>query len=197
MKIRCLLTLFLAWMGSAVQAAVPVTGDVSFDASSGLYTYSYVVDTDVLTAGGNLEFAILSNSTPSHHAPLPVAHTEPQGWNLLLAVGGWAQPPIQVHGSSWMWLAINNPVNPGELLTFSFSTPHAPDTGSANNYFVYASRAAGPDNLPVSFGRVAGPDLTIPVVEPTVVPEPASLLLWLAGALVLGRARSKRLRPAG
>ncbi|WP_377161174.1 PEP-CTERM sorting domain-containing protein [Roseateles sp. UC29_93] len=189
MKLMRLLILCLAWLSGAAQSAPAVTGDVTFSQLTGLYTYTYVLDTSQLPSGGFHEFGVLSNSTPSHDAPRWVSHTEPAGWDLYLAVGGWTQPGIEVAGSFWMWVTLTPETDPGKLMTFSFSTTHAPDTGTANNFFIYSGANAGPENLPVDFGRIVGPDLTVPI--PIAVPEPATMLLWVVGLAALGWMQRK------
>lgn len=189
MKLPRLFVLLIAWMSAfTAQAAPAVTGDVSFDQASGLYTYSYVLDTSELPPGGFHQFAVLSNKYPTHSAPRWISHTAPEGWNLVLSVGGWSQPGIQVYGSFWAWESITPETDPDKLLSFSFTTSHAPDTSTANNYFIYSGPNAGPDNLPVDFGRIVGPDLAFPV------PEPTTVLMWMAGLAVLAWTQRTRAR---
>ncbi|WP_197507025.1 hypothetical protein [Mitsuaria sp. 7] len=185
MNFQRLLALLLVWVSGAVYANAPVTSEVTFNQVTRLYTYTYVLDTDALPEGGFRELAIRSNYIASFYAPWPASHSEPEGWNFALAVGGWTQDGVPVYGSFWTWGSRTYDVDPGGLLTYSFSTRIAPDTGTDINFFVYSGVNAGPENLPVAFGRVVGPDLNHAFATPTYVPEPATMLLWVIGLIGL------------
>jgi ABC-type phosphate transport system substrate-binding protein len=68
-----------------------LSGSVSFDSSTSLYTYNYTLDNTYGSIGIS-EISILvvrQNSIGLYSAPpWPVPHTSPSGWNFNHSVGG-------------------------------------------------------------------------------------------------------------
>jgi hypothetical protein len=148
-----------------------LTGSVSFDSGTNLYTYSYTVD----TAGSSDsvgEVAILVDSLGYYTAPdpLPIPHSIPQGFYLVEAVSGSIEDePYNIAGTMYAWqaLAAVDPVPAGGTLSgFSFSAPFPPAEGDGNNYFLYSYDA----REIVDYGRVVAPDF----LGRFIVPEPTA-----------------------
>jgi len=80
---------------------------------------------------------------------------------------------------------------------FSFTTPFAPDTGSANNYFLWSnSYTGGPPLIGsggiVEWGHIVAPNFVSAV--PAAVPLPAAAWLFGSGLLgLIGVARRKKI----
>lgn len=73
-----------------VRAGPILTGDVSFDDITHLYTYTYTIDTTQI--GTITELSILQNLGLNFSEPSPVSHTQPDGWNFVISVGGISEP---------------------------------------------------------------------------------------------------------
>lgn len=183
------------------QAASAVTGAVSYDAATKLYTYTYTVDSRALSSLGYVEFAVRENLKGNWSFPLPVATGQPDDFNFVMLVGD-AAPPLSISGSYWGWT--NRTVNAtytGDLV-FWFSTPRGVSTDTANNFYLFTGGGtSGPPGYEgfVDFGHIVGPSL-VDLPAPTVVPEPGMAWLWSAGVLPLlwaaGRPRARRRPPA-
>jgi hypothetical protein len=168
-----------------VAGAAILDGGVSFDAVSGLYTYSYVIDNRSGPADIT-DLSVLINTESANFTLFPDAHTEPDGSNFHVAVsGGSANPPLNEFGTFWEWECYA-PVG-SETAGFSFTTAVPPAQTSENNYFIFASRYYGGVNGDgiVEYGHVVGP---------MNVPEPGTWGVAAGGLVVLGRMRLRRHR---
>ena len=164
-----------------------VTGDVSFDQATKLYTYTYQVDFRGFPETGTLIFGLYYHR---YLQQTPVAHIEPEGWNMTLAYGGWFS--ANLHGQSLQWMPndLQAPRHPTEPSTFSFTTPRGPGTDQVPNFYVYTGLV--PNNYPNIVGHVVGPDLFwTPPLPPIPVPEPSSALFLLLGVGALAARAAK------
>ncbi|WP_416757951.1 PEP-CTERM sorting domain-containing protein [Roseateles sp. So40a] len=175
----------LLWLSSSVFAASLVTSGVTFDQQSGLYTYRYSIDATDLPSPDFVEFAILAEHGGDPLLPRPPSYGSNTGWRLQIASGGWYREDINVNGTFYMWSGLT-PVTGVAQYDFWFTSTEAPDTSGQNNYFIWASTTMGPENLPLDFGMVIGPN--IHYVAPPPVPEPASAVLLVLGLAALGGA---------
>lgn len=184
--------ILLFFVCSKVQAAPILTGDVSFDDLTDLYTYTYQLDTSQLT-GQTIEVGILQNLGFHFTEPNPVSFTKPgDDWGFGIAVGGLRNSGEQnIEGSFWMWVTtsfVPNAAN--DLLQLSFTTERGVNTSSANNYFIFSSGGTtGPAENPgfIEVGHIVGPEfVTINEVPVTPVPENDSYAMMVAGLAVIG-----------
>lgn len=169
-----------------------VTGDVSFDSATKLYTYTYEVDFSGYPETGTLIFGLFYHR---YLPETPVAHTQPEGWYMGMAYGGWFSENLNGQVLQWLPFDLQAPRNLTEPVTFSFTTPRgpgtAPDTDLVPNYYIYTGRV--PNNYPNVFGHVVGPDLFwTPPTPPSPVPEPSSALFLLVGVGALAALASHR-----
>lgn len=190
--------LFLA---ANARASPLLTGDVSFNDITNLYTYTYTIDAtqnDRIT-----ELNILQNLGFDSMEPLPVSHTQPDGWNFVISIGGISEPgENHIFGSYWAWqqFAPNN----SDLLTFSFTTERGVNTTQQNNYLMFdPDGTSGPPAFPgVIVGKILGPEfVTINEVPVPTVPENEPYAMMLAGMGIIGfitkrntKRRNKELR---
>lgn len=175
----------LLWLSGQAFAASLVTGDVSFNQQSGLYTYTYTIDAANLPSPDFIEFGIVASHAGDWSLPMPPSYGTNTGWNLVLASGGWFRDDVNVNGIFYMWQGLT-PVQGISQLQFWFTSTEAPDTSGQNNYFIWTNTTYGPENLPLDFGLVVGPNSNY--VAPPPVPEPASALLFALGLAALGGA---------
>jgi hypothetical protein len=173
-----------------------LSGSVSFDSASDLYTYGYNIANGNEIASSGLsykivELSVLVNSTSFANVPAPAAHTD-AGWSFSSPMT--TASDIGEVGMSWSWSGFSLGVPPFEngvpanitKSDFSFTTDRAPSSGTGNNYFLYALTDNGgvfADAKIIEFGRVVAPDFLIPA------PEPSTLLLLTAGIISLLLAR--------
>ena len=182
------LTIGIAGSGGIANAGI-LTGSVSFNSITNLYTYSYTLDNRSGPATVN-DFAILI-STVQDPTLTPAAHTDPGGSIFFTSFSGSSSlPPLNESGTFWEWASFSVPV--GTMLSgFSFSTPYAPVSNSANNYFLYGDTYTGgpPGNEGViEYGHIVAPDVPVPTA-----PEPSSLMLFGSGILGLAGILRRRL----
>jgi hypothetical protein len=191
----------LALTFSSSYAAAPVlSGDVSFDGQTNLYTYTYTLDTTTLT-NSTIEVGILQNLGFHFFMPQPVAHTEPNSdWHFVISVGGLHNSDsFNIVGSFWMWEYVPNysapPVSDSGPLVFSVTTTRGVNASTDNNYFIFDGGATtGPAEAPGFFevGHIVGPEF-VTINEPVIsVLEPDGYLLLLAGMAVIASLAHRR-----
>jgi hypothetical protein len=183
--------LFLFSFLSNAHAAL-LSGNVSFNDTTDLYTYTYTLDTT--NYDGDISIVdIWQNTNSNFEAPLPVAHSEPQGWQFVLSVGSIGTEPInspdRISGSFWGWWR-----NPGaefaDIQTFSFTTERTPSTSLIDNYALYNPLVGEY----IEQGNIVGPQL-IDLAPVSPVPENETLAMMLAGLGLLGFiGRKKQVR---
>jgi hypothetical protein len=162
--------------------AALLSGDVSFNDVTDLYTYTYTLDTT--NYDGDISIVdIWQNTSGNFDTPLPIAHTEPNGWQFVLSVGTTGTEPMnspdRISGSFWAWWR-----NPGgdnsDIQTFSFTTERTPSTSLQDNYALYNPLVGEY----IEQGHVVGPQLVdIPV---STVPENETYAMMLAGLGLMG-----------
>jgi len=175
----------------AANAAI-LSGNVSFDSNTGLYTYSYSLD-NTSGPGAIKELSVLVDSSQNRVSAPPASFASPTGWSSRQAVSGTsADSPLNEFGAFWQWWA-NQALPVGNTMTgFSFTTAFAPVTGSANNYFLWSnSYTGGPSAIGnggiVEWGHVVAPNFV------AAVPIPAAAWLFGSGLMgLIGLARRKK-----
>lgn len=163
-----------------LSAAPMLTGNVSFDDTTDLYTYTYVLDTTGYD-GNIVEVFIHQNLAFNFDKPYPMAHSEPENWSFVLLVG--SAGPNTFEGSHWGWW--KDPGTDNDISTFSFTTERGVNTSPENNYAIYNNSFPTPPSGFVEVGRIVGPELVdIPPVSP--VPENETYAMMMAGLGMLG-----------
>lgn len=190
--------------GIALYAAVTapahasiLSGSVSFDHVTDLFTYSYTIDnTNGLASIRDLNI-IVDTSILDGFFPEDFSHSEPDGWRLGRAgVGDRTLSPTIEFGMVWGWSTNSTDgllVEIGEVLPgFSFTVPYAPTPLTTNNYYLYAPGfTGGPTPINpgiVEFGRIVAPNFRSADMA-LDVPVPATLLLLASGLVGFGIVR--------
>jgi len=173
--------------------AAIVSGNVSFDSNTGLYTYNYTLDNTSGPAGIK-EFSVLYDTSQNKTSAPPLSFTSPSGWSFGEAVSGSsADSPLNEFGAFWQWYASQALPTGGTMSGFSFTTSFAPVTGSANNYFLWSNSYTGGPAAIGNGGIVEWGHVVAPNFSTAVVPVPAALWLFGSGLLgLVGFARSKK-----
>ena len=196
-KLFCVISLvaFANTCPLSANAAI-LSGNVSFDSNTGLYTYSYILDNTSGPAAIK-ELSVLVDSSQDRVSTPPLSYTTSAGWSFGKAVSGSsANSPLNEYGAFWQWYASQALPTGGTMSGFSFTTSSAPVTGSANNYFLWSnSYTSGPSLIGnggiVEWGHIVAPDFG------ATVPVPAAVWLFGSGLLgLVGVARRKAGRDA-
>jgi hypothetical protein len=188
-----LLGLFAVAASPRAASATILSGDVSFDAATGLYTYTYTVN-NTSGPGPIDELSILVSSDMELYATdkgLPNSKTSPNGWDFGSYKCDPIYPPaasvLNEYGSCWMWSSgAAGPVDIGQVeSSFSVTTACPPSTDTGNNYFLYSyTYSGGLQTFPgaagsmVEWGHVVAPNLDS-------VPEPSTFALLGIGLVGL------------
>lgn len=169
---------FFMLLASPAQASPAITGSVSFNAATGIYTYSYTIDN---IGGTGPMFGFSLQISPGYSDFYPLSYTMPPGWDFTVgSVAGGSCQEFGECGAFWSWEENQNGVLPGESLSgFSFQTTVAPSTSAGNDYFTFDGSV---DNIyDAVFGNVVVPNYTIPPPPPPQVPESPTVLLVATG----------------
>jgi PEP-CTERM motif len=178
-----------------------LTGSVSFDPSTDLYTYSYAVENDgpgpitsvdlFVAPFSPSQFALLDATPPLLQIIAPT-YTAPSGWTMAPAYSGGigsgiCNSPYDMCGGFYQFVDLNGSLAVGTTLTgFSFATPFAPTTdGGANDYDLYGDASTGI----VAYGNVVVPD---GADFAYVAPEPATWVMLAIGLAGLALVRAVR-----
>ena len=160
--VPCVASAGLLVVAGIANAAI-LTGGVSFNPITDVFTYSYTLNN---TSGPATvtELSILIDSALQDFTLAPTAHTDPAGTSFDIAVSGSsALPPLNEFGTFWQW-QVSVPVGT-TLSGFSFTTPQAPVLNSSNNYFLFSTTFTGgpPGNTGIiEFDHVIAPDFAVP-----------------------------------
>lgn len=187
---------FLLIFAVQVRAASMLTGEVSFDDITNLYTYTYTLNTSELL-DNTVEVGLLQNLGFRHSNPLPVSHSEPDNWQFAVSVGGLTNSgPENIAGSFWMWVntSFSNDNIPGDQLIFSITTDRGVNTTLDNNYFIFnGGGTTGPGEAPgfIEIGHIVGPEFVTINPDPgpdpvSTVPENETYAMMLAGLGLVG-----------
>lgn len=172
--------LFLFFFITNARAAL-LSGDVSFNDVTDLYTYTYTLDTT--NYEGDISIVdIWQNTNFNFDAPIPIAHTEPEGWQFVLSVGSVGTEPInspdRITGSFWGWW---RGAEFADIQTFSFATERTPSTSLEDNYALYNPLVG----QYIEQGHIVGPQL-IDLAPVSSVPENETYAMMLAGLGLMG-----------
>jgi hypothetical protein len=182
-KALVILTLIISARAEPLAADPILSGSVSFNPATSLYTYSYVVDNRLGPAGIN-ELSILIDGSKQDFSLEPIAHVEPLGWDFATAISGSsALPPLNEFGTFWQWFdSVGVPVG-ATLSGFSFTTDRGPTAGLNNNFFLFSTSFSGGPPMnegTVEFGHIVAPDFGV-----QAVPEPSASVLLAISVLGL------------
>jgi hypothetical protein len=150
---------------------------VTYNAETGLYTYSYALDNrDQVEPISQFGIVILPGVLYGEFPALP--HTSPPGWQFFTAYsGGYDSYPATTY--QWWYNPEGLPAG-SYLVGFSFSTSHPPRTASTPNYrLLYGGGPSRPYSEET--GVVVAPELldVLPILGTAT-----KLLLVLTVALI-------------
>ena len=196
--VRCAVPVLLGLLAVSgrAEAGPLLSGSVLFDPANRLYTYSYTLDNPAAPAPVYEVSVLINSATADPSFPHPV-HTGPPAWNFFTAVsGGIADPPYNMFGTFWQWEGTGASASDLDaILHFSFTTPRAPTTRAAHNYFPFSGQLANSSadgNGILEYGHIVAPDFAL---APQAAPEPATLTMaWLGLAGMGWVALRKRYR---
>jgi hypothetical protein len=201
------LAVALGWSGTA-EAGPMLTGTVTYDRSTQLYTYSYVLDDRAAPAPVDVVFIRVATHNYDVIHLSPVSHTAPapfSDFQLATAADVNGNEAVFASGTVYGWEAGSAAAAPGSVVPpgagvyggFSFTSRYGPGTGDGSNYELFATslyNAAHQYDARVEVGRVVAPELAN-------APEPGTLALAIAGSAVVGlrglRRRGRVCQPTG
>lgn len=196
-----LLTILSLLMLPNAYAANLLTGEVTFDNSTNLYTYTYTLDTTTLL-DHTVNIGILQNLGIDWSYPLPVSHTEPVlgDWIFKMTAGGLSNSgSLNIYGTFWTWehnYFSESVSNVGNLV-FSITTPRGVNTSTANNYFIYNGGATtGPSENAgfIEIGHIVGPEFINFTPPPLPVPEQQVYVMMIFGLGLISLIRFLRVQ---
>lgn len=187
------------FINASARASPILTGEVSFNDITNLYTYTYTLDTSELL-DNTVEVGLLQNLGFKHSSPLPVSHSEPEDWQFNVSVGGLTNSGSEnIAGSFWEWAntSFSNDNILNDQLIFSITTERGVNPTLDNNYFIFNGGATtGPDEAPgfIEIGHIVGPEFVTINPDPvSTVPENETYAMMMAGLGIVGfMARRKR-----
>ncbi|KQT33211.1 hypothetical protein [Methylophilus sp. Leaf414] len=192
-----LLTILSLFFLPNVYAANLLTGEVTYNNDTKLYTYTYTLDTTTLL-DHIVNISILQNLGFDWSHPLPVVHTEPAvgDWMFKMSAGGLSNSgALNIYGTFWTWehnYFSESVSNVGNLV-FSITTPRGVNTSTANNYFIYNGGATtGPSENAgfIEIGHIVGPEF-INFTPPVAVPEQQVYVMMIVGLGLISLVRFK------
>lgn len=193
---------FLLFFAANARSAM-LTGEVSFNDITDLYTYTYTLDTTGYT--GNIAIInIQQNKWQDFSGPFPVSTTQPFGWNFELSSGFlgnnvFEDPAnIEVAGTFWGWSKNGQTQDFADIQTFSFTTERGISTSTASNYGLFETGSFTP-GLPTTgyneIGNIVGPALIaqgVPFEVLSPVPENETYAMMVAGLGLIGFVARRR-----
>jgi PEP-CTERM motif len=197
---RLIISMTVLMLGVQSARADLLSGTVSFNPQTHLYTYSYTLSHTGGGGGGlfSSDFGIkvgppvgtLINGLATANAlPQPIATTTPDGWRFSVTSGNYGGGSS---GTYWTWspISINRKVSSTSGFSFTTAAPPAILTPGVTNDSV---SVFGNVAMVVWWqnGQVVAPDLGAgPLADPLIrgaasAPEPSSLTLLALGAFGL------------
>jgi hypothetical protein len=187
----------LGWAGSAT-AGPMLSGSVSYDPGTHLYTYSYTLDdrtaADPVT---HIYIRVLTDAFNPGLTPTNATTVPPYQFGTFTGQGLIGHPELP-GGTFFGWTVGGDPppVTAGLKDGFSFTTPYAPMTGGPPDFYLWSTGATdapgGLANGVQEVGWVVAPDFAI---APT--PEPGSLALAVLGLMGVGAGWARRRLRSG
>ena len=186
------IALIVAAFTARVQAVPLVSGDVSFDSSTQLYTYSYSIGGSPEAVPPINEFGIRIGDPQWSFSAKPDSFTAPPGWDFFSQVQG-NNSAIGI-GLSAFWMWQHAPSGGDPTGGFSFTTSRGPATTELTNYFLYSSTVAGTGAEGLfEYGHVVAPDFGAFPTPPPAIPEPETWLMLSFGLGLLALWRRRRI----
>ena len=205
-------TLIFFGIATPVEAATLYSND-TFDPSTSLWTYNYIVDD---TSGGALitHVDIFVGGFPTEPqgyyavVPIPPVYTAPSGWTMYGVFDGapglLADPPYNELGGFYQFYSNfsdynHNGIFPGQIVSgFSVTTSYAPSVdGGGNDYILegYEGTISGANFGVQGYGNVIVPHAADWLIGGTgPAPIPSSSILFASGLTALGLLGWRRKR---
>jgi hypothetical protein len=175
----------LGWAGTAA-AGPMLTGAVTYDRATQLYTYSYTLDDRAAPSPIDIVSIRVATHVYDVSDLTPISYTVAAPFTLFFTgQGGWDHPEFP-GGTFYMWDAWWSRPNLslGVHSGLSFTSRYGPGNGGVANYELY-SRELDPVGTQVQIGLVVAPDLTH-------APEPGTLAIVAVGLAAVGLRRARR-----
>ena len=175
------------WPGAA-HADPMLTGQVSYDPATRLYSYVYTLDDRAAPAPVDLVSVRIATHVYDLLHRNPVGFAAPAPFtDFYTAEGGWDTAAF-AGGTFYDWAA-DRSLAPGVHGGLSVTSRYGPGASNAPDYILYSRALGGPPVTGVEIGSVVAPDLTH-------APEPGTMALAVAGLVaVAARGLRRRGRP--